>query len=165
MGKIRSEKESFDIIILTETHLSKEIGEIQKMEKYLQVFTLQHVHDRSNASGRKGVTIGIRKNIINTEDIVINTDEGQTDEGRWIRVEIKNLLDKPLCIWGIYAPTLAKDRKKWLKDLGNEIRIDKGYTLIAGDFNFVIDTTLDKRGGKKQRNNRNNRTKTMGGRI
>jgi len=62
-SKIKSEIESFDITILTETHLSKEIGEIQKMGKYLQEFTLQHVHDRSNASGRKGVTIGIRKTL------------------------------------------------------------------------------------------------------
>ena len=60
-------------------------------------------------------------------------------------------LDKPLIIWGIYAPTLPTDRKKWMKTLGEEISKDKGYRMIAGDFNFVTNTKLDKRGGRTDR--------------
>ena len=50
MKKIKSEIEGYDIIILTETHLSKEEEEINKMEKHLQEYNLFHVHDKENAS-------------------------------------------------------------------------------------------------------------------
>ena len=58
MNKIKGEIERFDIIILAETHLSREDTEIKKFGKYLQEYNVYHVHDKSNASGRKGVTIG-----------------------------------------------------------------------------------------------------------
>ena len=115
MSKIKSEIEGYDIIILTETHLSKEENEIKQFEKYLQEYRLHHVHDKYKSSGRKGVTIGIKKNLIDEKDITITSDKGTEDEGRWIRAEIKTILNKPLCIWGIYAPTIAKDRRSWLK--------------------------------------------------
>lgn len=82
------------------------------------------------------------------EDIEIRTDEGRGDEGRWIRIQMNIQLDKPLIIWGIYTPTLPTDRKKWMKTLGEEINKDKGYRIIAGDFNFVTNTKLDKKGGR-----------------
>ena len=47
MSKINIEIEKYDIIILRETHLSQEDAEIKKMEKYLQEFNLQHVHNRN----------------------------------------------------------------------------------------------------------------------
>ena len=71
MKKIKSEIEGYDIIILTETHISKEEEEINKMEKLLQEYNLFHVHDKENASGRKGVTIGIKKNRTEIENIEI----------------------------------------------------------------------------------------------
>ena len=37
------------------------------------------------------------------------------------------------------------------KKNGDEIRKDEGYTMIAGDFNFVMDTSIDKRGGRTNR--------------
>ena len=46
------------------------------MEKHLQEYNLFHVHDKENASGRKGVTIGIKKNRIKIENIEIKTDQG-----------------------------------------------------------------------------------------
>ena len=152
MKKIKSEIEGYDVIILTETHLSKEEEEINKMEKHLQEYNLFHIHDKENASGRKGVTIGIKKNRIEIENIEIKTDQGEEEEGRWIRVTLNKMLDKPLNIWGIYAPTNAKNRKKWLRELGREIRqTNNGYRMIAGDFNFIMNIKLDKRGGRSDR--------------
>ena len=53
MKKIKSEIEGYDVFILTETHLSKEEEEINKMEKHLQEYNLFHIHDKDNAIGRK----------------------------------------------------------------------------------------------------------------
>ena len=74
--KIKSEIEGYDVIILTETHLSKDEEEINKMEKHLQEYNLFHIHDKENANGRKGVTIGIKINRIEIENIEIKTDQG-----------------------------------------------------------------------------------------
>ena len=128
MKKIKSEIEGYDIIILTETNLSKEEEEINKMGKHLQEYNLFHVHDKENASERKGVTIGIKKNRIEIENIEIKTDQGKEEDGRWIRVTLNKILDKPLNVWGIYAPTNAKNRKKmaqgtWKRNKPNQKRI------------------------------------------
>ena len=48
--------------------------------------------------GGGGVTIGIRKNLVNIEDTTITTDEGTNEEGRCIKIMIKGLLDKQLHI-------------------------------------------------------------------
>ena len=62
------------------------------------------------------------------------------------------MLDKPLNIWGIYAPTNAKNRKKWLRELGREIRqTNHVYRMISGYFNFIMNIKLDKRGGRSDR--------------
>ena len=110
-----------DVIILTETHLSKDKDIITKMEKYLQEYNVFHTHDRDNASERKGVSIELKKNIIDIDKVEIRIDEGTNDEGRWIRINLHSILDKPLHIWGIYAPTLAKERKQWMKEIREEI--------------------------------------------
>ena len=65
-----------------------------------------------------------------------------------MRIKIDKVLDKPLTIWGIYAPTNAKDRRTWLKSLRKEIQKDIGYKIIAGDFNFIMNPALDKRRGR-----------------
>ena len=91
------------------------------MEKHLQEYNLFHIHDKENTSGRKGVTIGIKKNRREIENIEVKKDQGEEEEGIWIRVMLNKMLDKPLNIWGIYDPTNAKNRKKWLRELGGEI--------------------------------------------
>ena len=71
MKKIKSEIEGYDVFILTETHLSKEEEGKNKMEKHLQEYNIFHIHDKENSSGRKGVTIRIKKNRIEMENIEI----------------------------------------------------------------------------------------------
>ena len=43
------------------------------------------------------------------------------------------------------------DRKKWMEKLGGEMKKKKGMKVIVGDFNFVMDTRLDKMGGNKMK--------------
>ena len=81
------------------------------MEKHIQKYNLFHIHDKENASGRKGVTIGIKKNRIEIENMEIKTDQGEEEEDRWIIITLNKMSDKPLNIWGIYAPTNAKNIK------------------------------------------------------
>ena len=90
------------------------------MEKTLQEYNLFHIHDKENASGRKWVTIGIKKNRIEIENIDIKTDQVEEEEGRRIRVSLNKMLDKPLNIWGIYAPTNAKNRIRTETHLSKE---------------------------------------------
>ena len=150
MSKIKSEIEGYDVIILTETHLSKEEKEIEKMEKYLEEHRLQHVHAKIKPNERKGVTVGIKKKLLSAEEVKIETDEGLEDEGRWIKIKINKLLDQPLTIWGIYSPAKLKERKAWLKNFGEVVRQEEGYKVIAGDFNFVMNPKLDKIGGSEK---------------
>ena len=118
------------------------------MEEYLQEYNVFHTHDKDNTSGRKGVSIELKNNIIDIDKVEIRTDEGTNDGERCIRITLNSILNKLLHIWGIYAPTLAKERKQWMKEIGEEIGKNNGYRIIAGDFNFVTDTRLDKRGGR-----------------
>ena len=108
MKKRKSEIEGYDIVILTETHLDRDEKEIEKMGKYLQEYNTYNVHDKHKPAARNGVTICVKKKITEIENIEIKTDEGEKEEGRWIRVRIKKALDKVINIWGIYAPTNAK---------------------------------------------------------
>ena len=65
--------------------------------------------------------------------------------------EDKGMMREPLYIWGIYAPVIAVDRKKWMEKLREEMKRKRGMRIVAGDFNFVMDTKLDKTGGNKKK--------------
>ena len=65
-------------------------------------------------------------------------------------MQIKNLLDKPLMTWGIYAPAKLKEMKAWLGNVGEEARKEEGHKTMYGDFNFVLDPKLDKIGGSEK---------------
>ena len=150
--KIRSVKgeiEDFDMFILTETHLKKE--DTEHFEKHFKEFFVYHAHAKELAGKRLGVTMGIRKKL--TEEKRIEIDREKDDEGgRWMRMTLTGLTEEPLHTWGIYAPTqTAKDRKKWMRKVGREMKRKEGLRVIAGDFNFVMDTSLDKIGGNKKR--------------
>ena len=92
--------------------------------------------------------MGIRKATTEAANIKFTNNTGEEDKGRWICATLTNVLDRPLHIWGIYAPTNAFQRTTWINCLEPKLRQKEGYTIIAGDFNFVMDTTLDKCGGR-----------------
>ena len=110
--KIKSDLEGYSIVILTKTYLSRDIDKMKKLEKYMQEFSVHHVHDRHRASGQKGISIGIRKILLENNNIHLMSDEREEDKEQWICMTLTNVLDKLLCIWGIYAPTIATVRRK-----------------------------------------------------
>ena len=151
--RVKGEVIQHDVFILTETHLKDDEEDVRRLEKEFPEYSMFHVHmDEKEKRSKKGVTVGIKKRRIDEKDIRIERDKGEKGErGRWIRVTIKGLLDEDLHIWGIYAPVVATDRKKWMREVGKKIGKKQGYRIVMGDFNFVMDTKLDKiRGNKKK---------------
>ena len=51
----------------------------------------------------------------------MQTDTGEIEEGRWLRIKIPNALNEPLNIWVMYAPTKAKNSNEWIKEFGKEL--------------------------------------------
>jgi len=47
-----------------------------------------------------GVSIGIRKTMIEEKDIEIHREK-QGEGGRWIRMRLKGILEEPLDTWGM----------------------------------------------------------------
>ena len=106
--KIKNEIEVFNIIIPTETHLSKQDKEIIIMGKYLQKYNNFHVYNRNNTRGQKGVTIRVKKYRVNIEKVDAASDKGREEEGRQIGLRLKIILDKPLNTWGVYTTTIVR---------------------------------------------------------
>ena len=91
---------------------------MKKMEKHLQECKLQHAHDKTKTSERKGVAVRTRKKLINAEDMKIIIDKGLENEGSCFRSKEMKSLDKPFLIWRIHALVKLKERTKWIEDLG-----------------------------------------------
>ena len=81
------------------------------MEQYLQECNTQRVHDKTNATGRKGVIIGIRKSLIHKYDMIFKTVEGSKEEDKYIRIEIQKIPDKPFNQLGNLRPDNSKRQK------------------------------------------------------
>ena len=152
--RVKGEVIHYDVFVLTETHLRDEEGDIKEFEKEFKEYHLFHVHMDGVGKSKKGVTVGVKKKRIEMSDIEIERDEGEPGErGRWIRLTLKKVLDKELDVWGIYAPVNVRERKTWMKKLQKKMekRREKAHMAIMGDFNFVMDTKIDKRGGNSKR--------------
>ena len=147
--RVRGEATHYDVIILTETHLSDEKEEIDKFESYFKEYHLYHVHAKEDGGRRLGITMGIKKNKVEAKDIEVDR-ETDGEGGRWIRASVKGVIKEELHIWGIYAPVNARDRVTWMKKVGGAIAAKNGPRMIAGDYNFVMDTAVDKIRGNKR---------------
>ena len=148
--RIRGEVGEYDVFILTETHTADDDEEREMFAKFFKDFHVFHVHAREDGGRRLGVAIGVKKKKVEENDITIEKEE-DGEGGRWIVMTIKGMMAEPLHIWGIYAPVKTPvDRKKWMEKLEREMKKKKGVRVIAGDFNFVMDTRLDKVGGNKK---------------
>ena len=126
MRKVKSEIERYDIVIFTETHLDRKEEDISKMGKYLHEYNVYNVHDKDRSSTWNGVTMCVKKMIVRIENISVQTDTGEREEGRWLKIIIMKAFDKPLNIRGIYAPTKAKNRKECIKEFVKELKKTKG---------------------------------------
>ena len=150
INKITGEVRKYDVFVLTETHLEDEENEKKAFNKYFEEYHVYHAHRKEQASQRCGVAIGIRKTKVEEKDIEFER-EAEGEGGRWVRATIRGVMEEELHIWGIYAPTVATDRKVWMRKVGERIKKKKGIRVVAGDFNFVMDTKLDKIGGNKKK--------------
>ena len=99
-------------------------------------------HGTSNS---KGTAILINKNIdYNILKSTIDSD------GRYIIIDIK-IADVTYTLINIYAPN--NDCPEFFKNVENELDNFVCENIIyAGDFNFVLNLTLDKKGGRKHTN-------------
>ena len=144
-NKIRSEIERYDIVTLTETHMNKE--EIEEFEKTIgKDYNCYHSINTSKKN-RAGVTIMIKNNIF--EDRQIKKVEIDPRGGRWIIITVayEDGEDRNFCAF--YAPNKASERIKWLQAWSKKTKQLTGRVVMNGDFNFVMDTDLDKIGGRK----------------
>jgi hypothetical protein len=149
--RIRGEVEGWDVFILTETHCEDNDQERAAFNAHFKDYHVYHVHAKEDGGKRLGVAIGVKKTRIEEEDIEIEREK-DGEGGRWIVMTITGMMEKPLHIWGIYAPVkTALNRKQWMEKVGRKMKKKKGMRVIAGDFNFVMNTKLDKVGGNKKK--------------
>ena len=70
--RIKGEVIKYDQFILTETHLSDDEKEIAAFEQHFSEYYIYHVHAKEDSGRRLGVSIGIRKTMIEEKDIEIH---------------------------------------------------------------------------------------------
>lgn len=124
----------FDIIMLQETHSTKDIEKFWTAEWGGKIY---YSHGESNS---KGVAIMLNRNL-NTNVNNVNADE----DGRQISIEIslENIVIACTCI---YAPNIDDDQ--FFVDAFAQTEQMSGRRIISGDFNTVLDKTKDIKGGK-----------------
>ena len=80
----------------------------------------------------------------------LNDDE-EKNEIEKFETHFKDL-EEDLHVCGVYAPAgTAVARKTWMKKVGEVFEKKKGFKVMAGDFNCVTNTRLDKIGGNKKK--------------
>jgi exonuclease III len=142
VGYIQSEVQGKQVAVLTETHI-KDKEEAEEFERSVggeREWIFGHAMGRNT-----GVTIMIKRRILKngSEDVKMEVDAG----GRWVICTIKNLVEEEVVIAGIYASTKGNERVPWMKKMEKRLEGKQGVKLIPGDYNFVMDTKLDKIGG------------------
>jgi exonuclease III len=132
-------------VILTETHILSEDDQTHFEKKMGGEKMWSFGHSRGR-EGKCGVTIMVKRKIFKTggEGVRIETDT----EGRWVIVTIEGVLEEELVVCGMYAPTEAKEREVWMGKVEERMKKKKGYIVMGGDLNFVMDTRWDKTGDR-----------------
>ena len=120
-----------DVAFLQETHLCNANASSLKRGWVGQVF-----HSKFNAKAR-GTAILINKNIsFRSQEVVSDPN------GRYIIVA-GQLFANPVILVNLYAPN-CNDSNFFEKLFLTIPKIDNGYLIIGGDFNLVLDVTLDR---------------------
>ena len=63
-------------------------------------------------------------------------------------VTVEGVLDEELVVCGMHAPTIEKEREGWMGKMEERMKKRKGYKVMGGDLNFVMDTKWDKTGDR-----------------
>jgi exonuclease III len=151
INKIRNDVSEFDFVLLTETHGGGEGVEEVVKEVWRDEYRIEHTIPKDRRGN--GVMILIKKKIEREiEEIKIERDD---EEGRWICLSIRGgITSRWIHIWVIYAPCKDKERMVWMNGMTLKIRNKNGLRMIAGDFNFVMNTKIDKIGGNMNKGTR-----------
>ena len=120
-----------DVAFLQETHLCNANVATLKRSWVGQVY-----HSKFNAKAR-GTAILINKNIsFHSQEVISDPN------GRYVIV-VGQLFANPVILVNLYAPNC--DDCNFFEKLFLTIpKIDNGYLIIGGDFNLVLDVTLDR---------------------
>ena len=126
-------KNRYDIVLLQETFWDDSIEKIAMREWDGEIIS-------SNCLdiNRRGVTILIRKN----SDIDIESQRTFIN-GRLLQINV--IVDEQrITIFNIYAPCNISEKKCFFNDFNQKISGCTNHIIIAGDFNTVLNTYLDK---------------------
>ena len=127
-------RERAEIICLQETHSDDSIEHLWRLEWGGDIF---FSHGETNA---RGVCIMIKKNSgIQTKNVICDAD------GRWIKINVTEG-EKSFELCNLYAPN--KDTPKFFANVIDSIEMTEDKFMLIGDFNLVLNNTLDRRGAK-----------------
>ena len=132
-------KKELDIVCLQETHSKKKDSKRWKSEWGGRIF---FSHGESNS---RGVAILIRKNV------QVKMKRSHIDEsGRYLILEIE-FESLSFIISSLYAPN--EDKPSFFNDLFKKVaEIPIENKILVGDWNLVLDLSLDKKGGQRHTN-------------
>ena len=128
-----------NVILLQETHSTKETEHLWRSEWGGSIL---FSHGKSNA---RGVCI-LLKNNINYN--LINTISD--DEGRYLILDIE-FGDVKMSLTNVYGPN-TDSATFFISLIENIEKIENDNRIIGGDFNFVLDIEIDKKGGINKTN-------------
>ena len=138
-------KQKADICFLQETYSTEEV-EIQWKKQWRGEMYFSHGSNHS-----RGVMVMV-KNSLDFKLNSLKTDE----QGRSIILDA-NIQDTPFLLVNIYAPNTTNEQITYFEALRKQIEDIENNAdhkiLMGGDYNIVLDTTLDSSGGNPIRRN------------
>ena len=128
-------KQKSAIIFLQETH---SMGNLEKIWRTQWGGDIYFAHGDSNS---RGVAILVKKNIpLKINDLISD------DNGRYIILDA-HVGDKDITLANLYAPN--EDSPNFFLEVIEHIEnLPNDNRIIAGDFNLVLNTSIDKSGGR-----------------
>ena len=131
--------EKIDVCFIQETHITK----LLEVREFLHKWEGRGYFSFGGTRGR-GVGILFAKNL------QFDIDSYSLDPcGRYIYLDV-TIYDQKLRLCNVYAPNDEKLRKEFIKSIASHLGGNR-RVILGGDFNFVEDTSLDKRGGHPAR--------------
>ena len=163
----RAKMGKWDVIILTETHLTDTQTECQQpwqlgTHLWFQKVRKAHRGDNKGRIGRAhgGVAVGVRRDL-GPENVTVMAEVGR-DDVVWLRLDGGALgIDKPLYVGGVYVPPVnsavhrqagAEGADAAFAALAREALgfAEHGYILVGGDLNGRLGNRLEWTGEPEQ---------------
>lgn len=138
--KSRIEGKHINFILIQETHVGTEQEASNLQQQWARTWGLQHDATKPLSfwsvatTSSVGVAILLRPGITTSfEQRVISGNEGR----------IISISSPTMTIVNIYAPNHEQERERFFADIAPDLRAITGTWFLAGDFNCVLDPTMD----------------------